>query len=278
MQLIEDAIVIFRVTNSQTKTVYYIDTGNLQGPKKQKAVEEQRLRLLQKQTVKGKSLDSEYDPMTFDENYFVPTSSNGRGSRIEQLQPNSNLGELGDLKWFKNKLAASLRVPPSITDVHDDEQSQFNDMRVGSIYQTEMRYMGYAKRLKRKFEVSLDANFKKFAKDRDFVVHEDHCVHIADSQNFAAYKEMELNQTSLNIFNSTLQIESLSKKHALQKYLNFGQDDIKYNEQQKLSEMGLTPEQIKGMPQEHIDNMVYGDKHVASEYGLEADKSGGNRW
>ena len=278
MQLIEDAVVIFRVTNSQTKTVYYIDTGNLQGPKRQKVVEEQRVRLLQKQTVKGKALDSEYDPMSFDENYFIPTSSNGRGSRIEQLQPNSNLGELGDLKWFKNKLAAALRVPPSITDVHDDEQSQFNDMRVGSIYQTEMRYMGYVKRLKRSILPAINKAFKDFAKDREFVVDEDLEVDIADSQNFASYKNMELNQTALNIYNATLQIDSLSKRFALQKYLELDEEEIAYNEQQKLFEKGLTKEQIKEMPQEHIDNLVYGDGRVGSEYGIEAQSGGGGRW
>ena len=279
MQLIEDAVVIFRVTNSQTKTVYYIDTGNLQGPKRQKVVEEQKSRLLQKQTVKGKALDTEYDPMSFDENYFIPTSSNGRGSRIEQLQPNSNLGELGDLKWFKNKLAASLRVPASITDVNDDEQHQFNDMRVGSIYQAEMRYMGYTKRLKRDILPAINKAFKDFAREREFVVDEGLAINIADSQNFASYKNMELNQTALNIYNATLQIDSLSKRFALQKYLELDQEEIQYNEEQKLYEKGMTKEQIKNMPREHIDNLVYGDGRVGSEYGIEASGgSGGGRW
>ena len=278
MTLVEDAVLIYRVVRAPERRIYYVDVGNLQGPKREQAIEKQRLRLMQKQASKGNSQNvaSEYDPHSTGEDIFIPTNSSGKGSRVETLPPGGNVGEIGDLKWFANKMAAGLRVPKSLTDVHSDEdRDQFNDARVGSIYQTEMRYMGMVNRYKKAFIKVFEKNFRDFCKDRDFVIPEDAEFKITESQSFSLYKEMELNQTALNIFNSTLQIDSLSKKFALQKYLNFDQEEIRINEDSKLREMGLDDKTIKDMPQEHRDNLVYGDAHVGSEYGIEASGGGG---
>jgi hypothetical protein len=103
---------------------------------------------------------------------------------------------------------------------------------------------------------------------------------ITEAHSFALYKEIEINQTLLNVFNSTLQIESLSKRYALQKYLNFEQEELIINEDSKLLEMGITEDKIKNMPTEHRMNLCYGDKHIAKEYGIEAEEgaAGGRRW
>ena len=88
-------------------------------------------------------------------------------------------------------------------------------------------------------------------------------------------QEIEINQTLLNVYNSTLQINSLSKKFSLQKYLNFDQDDLRYNEEAKLREMGISEEDIKKMEQAEIDNIVYGTPSAknASKYGLQVDEN-----
>lgn len=289
MTLLEDAVVIYRVVRSSERIVYYIDTGNLQGPKREAILERQRLRLQQKQFSynhrNGQTrVETEYNPSSMTENIFIPTNANGRGSRVDVLQSGVNLGELGDLKYFANKMAAGLRVPKSLTDVHAEEgqQAQYSDMRVGSIYQTEMRYMGMIKRYKAYIEPVLDREFREFCKERDFIVPEEAVLKITESQSFSFYKEMELHQVSLNLYNATLQVEPLSKKVAMQKYLNFDLEEIRGNEIQKLSEMGLEPDKIKDMPQEHIDNLVYGDKRVAKDYGIQpkedAGSIGGRRW
>src|SRR5690554_1624315 len=83
MTLIEDAIVIYRVVRAPERRVYYIDTGNLQGPKREQAIERQRLRLMQKNINKNNQLSTEYDPHSTSEDIFIPTNSQGKGSRIE---------------------------------------------------------------------------------------------------------------------------------------------------------------------------------------------------
>lgn len=277
MTLIETAMIIYRVVRAPERRIYYIDVGNLQGPKREAAIEKQRLRLMQKQSMKKNEVTTEYDPHSTSEDIFIPTNSTGKGSRIETLPGGQNLGEIGDLEWFSKKLAAGLRIPHSMIDTQGDNQNQFTDMRVGQMYQIEMRYMGYVKRFQRRFGAALFADFVNFCNEREIVVPDDLSFKITEPMSFSVYKEIEINQTLLNVFNSTLQINSLSKKLSLQKYLNFDQDDVKYNETAKLQEMGIPDDVIKNMPQGDIDNLVYGSPprpEISKKYGLAPPEDG----
>ncbi len=257
--------------------------GNLQGPKREAAIEKQRLRLMQKQASKNNNLTTEYDPHSTSEDIFIPTNSTGKGSRIETLPGGQQLGETGDLQWFAKKLAAGLRIPSSMIDTHQEEQQggQYTDMRVGQMYQIEMRYMGYIKRFQRRFAASLKENFVRFCHDREIVVPDDMIFRINEPMSFALYKEIEINQTLLNVFNSTLQINTLSKKYSLQKYLNMDQEELRYNEESKLREMGIAEDVIKKMEPADVENIVYGTMtpKLAKKYGLEApEPQAGNSW
>lgn len=281
MALIEDAIIVYRVVRAPERRVYYIDTGNLQGPKREQAIEKQRLRLMQKQNAKSSQghVESEFDPHSTGEDIFIPTNSSGKGSRIETLPSGNALGELNDLKWFANKMAAGLRVPKSMTDIQtEDEQHQFTDMRVGSMYQAEMRYMGMVKRYSRAIAKELKDNLIQFAKERDIILDDDADFKINDANSFALYKQMELDQQALNIAASSSQFNSLSKKYVFQKYLQMDAEDIQHNEYERLKELGLADEQIKDMPSEHVSNLVYSDdpsEDIQKEYGITAGGGGG---
>lgn len=181
---------------------------------------------------------------------------------------------MDDLIYFEKKLKAGLRIPNSMLDVQGEQREQFSDMRVGQVYQVEIRYMGYIRRLASLLIKPLNENFRQFALRREVVVPSEVELQINPPMSFAAYKDMELNQTMLNVYNSTLQIQSLSKRIALEKYLNMETDDIIANEVEKLHEMGLSDEVIKTMLPEEISNIVYGDGRLGKEYGLPVAEEG----
>lgn len=279
MTLIEDSIVIYRVTRSSEKRVYYIDVGNLSGPRRQQAIEQQRIRLMQK---KNKSrnmeggIDSEYDPQSTTEDIFIPTNSQGKGSRVETLQGGQNLGEITDVTYFLKKLASGLRIPNSMIDsMAEQDRNQFNDARVGTIYAAEMRYLGHVKRIARVFSKGLNRSFYHFCKKRGVIVPEGMYIKLSDPNSFAKYKDMEVWQQQMNIYQSAQQINTMSKRNMLKKFLFMDEEEMAENEEMKLIEMGATEDQIKTMPQNDVINLVYGNKSVAEKYGLQADEDMG---
>lgn len=282
LHMLEDSMVIYRVTRASEKRVYYVDTGNLQGPKREKAIENQRLRLMQKQsTRKNGDLDTTYDPHSMNEDIFIPTNSQGKGSRVETLQGASNLGETGDLNWFMNKMAAGLRIPSSMIDTQSQEggRETFNDMRVGQVYQVEMRYMGNIKRMQRFFARSLHKqSFEPFCLEREIVPPVEMKFRINAPMSFAMYKDLELHQAQINVMASTTQMQSISKKLALQKFMNMNHEELALNETNKLLEMGLDEEQIAEMPENVINNLVYGDGRLGKDYGIDPEAAGGRMY
>lgn len=269
MSMIEDAVLIYRVVRAPERRVYYVDTGRLTGAKREAAVESQRLRLAQSRSVKKNGdVTTVYDPQSLGEDIFIATNSNGRGSRVETLQGGGNLGELNDLEWFSKQLAAGLRIPHSMIDPQSEDQNNFSDMRVGQHYQVEMRYMGYVKRFQRQLQDILRKEFERYCSLRDFEIHDDAELVIQESMSFHKYKEMELDQTMLNIYNSTSQATSLSKKFAIQRYMGLSLEEIRTNEEMRLMELGITPDVIKKMEQVDIDNIVYGDARLGKNYGI----------
>lgn len=279
MTMLEDAIIIYRVTRASERRVFYVDVGNLQGPKREQAIERQRLRLMQKQSAKKGMVATDYDPHSMTEDIFVPTNSQGKGSRVETLPGGQGTGEITDLRWFAQKVAAGLRIPLSMIDVHTEQgqQTPYNDMRIGQLYQEELRYLGYVKRLQRHFVFSLRENYVDFCRAREILVPDGAMLVINSPNSFADYKEVELNQARLNVAGSTLGFPNISKKFVLQKYVGLDEEELIKNEIEKLKEFGLSDETISEMPEEDINNIVYAQTprpDILEKYGLAPQEPG----
>lgn len=272
--MLEDAVLIYRIVRSPERRVFYVDTGNLQGAKREAVIEKQRLRLMQSKANKGGDVVSEYDPQSMAEDIFIPTNAQGRGSKVEVLQGGQGLGDLQDLEYFNAKLAEGLRIPNSMLDSKASGESQFSDMRVGQIYQAEFRYMGYVKRFQREFALVLGENFKEFCKKREFEMDAHAIFRLAESMSFAKYKQMELDQQALNIYNSTTQSPSLSGRFTLQRFMNLTQEEIEYNERSKLLEKGIDEAKIKDIPDGDVLNIVYGDGVKGKKWGIKPSEQG----
>ena len=136
-ELLEDAIIIYRVQRAPERRVFYIDVGNMPSHLAMGFVERVKNEIHQRRipsaTGGGSSIDSTYNPLSINEDYFFPQTAEGRGSKVETLPGGTNLGEIDDLRYFTNKLMRALRIPSSYLPTGaDDSQAQYNDGRVGT--------------------------------------------------------------------------------------------------------------------------------------------------
>jgi hypothetical protein len=192
-------------------------------------------------------IDSAYNPLSINEDYFFPQTAEGRGSKVDTLPGGTNLGEIDDLKYFTNKLFRGLRIPSSYLPTGaDDSQAQYNDGRVGTAYIQELRFNKYCERLQGLMLPTFDTEFKLFLNNRgvniDFSLFE---LKFQSPQNFAAYRQAELDNQRIATFAQMVALPFVSKRFALKRFLGMTDEDLKENEKmwQEESGEGTTPGQ-----------------------------------
>ena len=236
-ELLEDAIIIYRVHRAPERRVFFIDVGNMPPHKAQQYLERVKYEVQQKRipnkTGGGQNVaDSSYNPMSMLEDYFFAQTADGRGSKVDTLPGGDNLGEIDDLKFFNNKLIRGLRIPSSYLPTGpDDGSAPFNDGKVGVAYIQEYRFAKYCERLQRQIIKSLNQEFKVFLGASGITVDNSlFDITFTDPQNFSSYRELELDQARTQLFGALEGIPYLATQFKLKKYLGLTEEEIARNE------------------------------------------------
>jgi hypothetical protein len=200
-------------------------------------------RRIPSQTGGGTSImDSTYNPLSTNEDYFFPQTAEGRGSKVETLPGGENLGQIDDLKYFNNKLMRGLRVPSSYLPTGpEDGTAAYTDGRVTTALIQEFRFNQYLRRIQRLVAATLDREFKTFMAWRGFNIDNSIFeVQLSEPMNFAGYREIELDSSRINAFTSIVGTEFMSKRFMMKKYLGLSDVELKENEQMWFEEQGET--------------------------------------
>jgi len=236
-ELLEDAIIIYRVQRAPERRVFYVDVGNMPSHLAMQFVERVKTEIHQRRipskTGGGANvIDSSYNPLSINEDYFFPQTAEGRGSKVETLPGGTNLGEIDDLRYFTNKLVRGLRIPSSYLPTGaDDGASQYNDGRVGTAYIQELRFNNYCQRLQANVEEVFNREFKLYLRSKganiDFSMFD---LKLTPPQNFAAYRQAELDNNRIGTFTQMAAIPYISNRFAMQRFLGLSEEEIADNE------------------------------------------------
>jgi hypothetical protein len=238
-ELLEDAVLIYRVARAPERRVFKIDVGNMPSHMAMAFVERVKNEIHQRRipshTGGGDGrhiMDSSYNPLSINEDYYFPQTADGRGSSVDTLPGGSNLGEIDDLKYFNNKMCRGLRVPSSYLPTGpDDSDRTLTDGRVGTALIQEYRFNQYCERLQRLVIQKLDDEFKMFMRWRGFNIDSGlFSVEFCPPQNFASYRESELDTARVNTFQALEQVPYMSKRFLLKRYLGLTEEEITENE------------------------------------------------
>jgi len=235
-ELLEDAVLIYRVQRAPERRMFKIDVGNMPSHLAMAFVERVKNEIHQRRIPSlygGQSIvDATYNPLSMNEDYFFPVTSEGRGSSVEVLPGGQNLGEIDDLKYFNNRLARGLRVPSSYLPTGpDDNTTPLSDGRVGTAMIQEFRFNQYCERLQNYIALKLDQEFKLFLRWRGFNIDTGlFSLNFNPPQNFAAYRQSELDTARVSTFASMEALPYISKRFALERFLGLTEEEIKKNE------------------------------------------------
>jgi hypothetical protein len=236
-ELLEDAIIIYRIQRAPERRVFYIDVGNMPSHLAMGFVERVKNEVNQRRipSVTGGSqsvIDAGYNPLSINEDYFFPQTAEGRGSKVEVLPGGTNLGEIDDLKYFTNKLFRALRIPSSYLPTGpDDGGSNFNDGRVGTAYIQELRFNKYCERLQSLIHEAFDTEFKLYLHNKGINVDSNiFDVRFNPPQNFASYRQAEMDGVRMGVFGQVAAVPFLSKRFALKRFLGLSAEEMAENE------------------------------------------------
>ena len=239
--LLEDCILIYRIVRAPERRVFYIDVGSLSGPRAMQYVERIKNEIYQRRipnrTGGGTSvIDAAYNPISINEDFFLATNAEGKGTRIENLAAGENLGQIDDLKYFNNKMIRGLGVPSSYLPTGpDDGTAVYTDGKMGTAFVQEYRFTKYCERLQNLMSPILDKEFKLFLKHRGIEIQSNLFeLQFFAPESFGEYRRMGMDAEQINLFSTLMGTEAtkyVSKRFALERYLGWTQDDISRNEQ-----------------------------------------------
>ena len=149
LRMIEDALVIYRISRAPERRIFYIDVGNLPKIKAEAYLKDVMNRYRNKLVYDAKTgeIRDDRNHMSMLEDFWLPRREGGRGTEITTLPGGSNLGEIDDIQYFQKKLYRSLNVPVSRLA----EETGFQIGRSDNITRDELKFTKFVQRLRKKF-------------------------------------------------------------------------------------------------------------------------------
>jgi hypothetical protein len=149
LRMIEDSLVIYRLSRAPERRIFYIDVGNLPKVKAEQYLRDVMMRYRNKLVYDASTGEVRDDKkyMAMLEDFWLPRREGGRGTEISTLPGGQNLGEITDIEYFKKKLYRSLNVPPS----RMDGEGGFNLGRSSEILRDELKFTKFVGRLRKRF-------------------------------------------------------------------------------------------------------------------------------
>lgn len=150
IRMIEDSLVIYRMSRAPERRIFYIDVGNLPKVKAEQYLRETMNRYRNKLVYDAQTGEIRDDKkhMSMLEDFWLPRREGGRGTEITTLPGGQNLGELKDVEYFKKKLYNSLNLPPSRLT---DDNKGFNLGKTTEVLRDELKFNKFVGRLRKKF-------------------------------------------------------------------------------------------------------------------------------
>jgi len=250
LRMIEDALVIYRISRAPERRIFYIDVGNLPKQKAEQYLKDVMNRYRNKLVYDATTgeIRDDRNQMSMLEDFWLPRREGGRGTEITTLPGGSNLGEIDDIQYFKKKLFQSLNVPISRLEA----EAGFSLGRSTEITRDELKFTKFVQRLRKKFTplftdiLKTNLILKGVITLEDWTSINQHIQYdFLQDGHFAELKRAELMEDRINALGN---IESyigtfFSKEWVQKNVLNLSDREIDEMQKQMNTEAGLDPDE-----------------------------------
>lgn len=245
LSMMEDALVIYRISRAPERRIFYIDVGNLPKAKAEQYLADVMNKYRNKLVYNAQTGEIKDDRkhMSMLEDFWLPRREGGRGTEITTLPGGQNLADIDDIEYFKKKLYQSLNVPATRLEADNG----FNMGRASEISRDELKFNKFTNRLQNKFARSFTDILKtqlvlkeivtgeEFDKLKDFIQYD-----FATDNHFTELKDAEVLRERLDTLGTISDYvgKYYSNEYVRKYVLRQSEEDIKLIDQQIKDEGG----------------------------------------
>jgi hypothetical protein len=239
LRMIEDSLVIYRISRAPERRIFYVDVGNLPKLKAEQYMRDLMTRYKNKLVYDAQTGEVRDDRkhMSMLEDYWMPRREGGRGTEISTLPGGSNLGDIEDVLYFQKKLYKSLGVPISRLE----SEANYTIGRATEISRDEVKFTRFVNKLQSRFSLMFDEMMERQLTLRGIMSREDWknikneiFYEFENDSHFAEIKQSELMQDRLNILRD---MQDYAGKYWSHEYIRkhilmMTDDEVKTNDEQ----------------------------------------------
>jgi hypothetical protein len=224
LKMMEDAMMIYRLSRAPERRIFYVDTGNLPTSKAEMYIErlKQKFKKEKFYNTPKDTVDSRYNPMSMDEDFFVPTK-NGRGTKIDTLPGATNLGEIEDVRYYRDKLLASLKIPKDYI-VEKDQSPE----RKANLSQLDVKFARTIQRVQVDIETGLENVAKRHLQLRGFpaALIKNVKIKLPEPSDMSAKRKLDLDEQKTRVIAAVQQLALFSKDEIYREYYDMTNEEI----------------------------------------------------
>ena len=225
LKMMEDAMMIYRLSRAPERRIFYVDTGNLPTSKAEMFIERLKQKFKKEKfynSPKG-TVDSRYNPMSMDEDFFVPTK-NGRGTKIDTLPGATNLGEIEDVRYYRDKLLAGLKIPKDYV-VEKDQSPE----RKANLSQLDVKFARTIQRVQIDVETGLENMAKRHLQLRGYpaAMIKNLKIKLPEPSDMSEKRKLDVDEQKTRVIQAVQGLNLFSKESIYREFYDMTDDEIR---------------------------------------------------
>lgn len=225
LKMMEDAMMIYRITRAPERRIFYVETGNMPTTKVESFIErlKQSFKKEKFYNPTNGTVDARFNPMSMDEDYFVP-QQNGKGTKIDTLPGAQNLDQIEDVKYYRDKLLASLKIPKDYI-VEKDKSPE----RKANLSQLDVKFARTIQRVQQSVEKGLESIAKRHLELKGYprsIVHKV-VISLPEPSDISVKRKLEIDEQKNRIIQAVKGVGLLSNDALYREYFDYSEDEIR---------------------------------------------------
>jgi len=254
LKLMEDAMLIYRLSRAPERRIFYVDVGNLSSSKAYDFIEKMKQAFKKEKYYSQTTgnIDGRYNPLAPDEDFWVPISGSKSNTKIDTLPGAQNLGDVDDVQYFRDKLLAALKIPKDYI-VEKDKSPE----RKANLAQLDTKFARVIVRVQRSIEIGLETIAARHLKLRGYPrsLIRKMRIDLPEPSDMYIKRRLDVDEQKARVVQAVLGLQLFPKSMIYKDYYNLNDTEVEELEKELEADMQKQMDQQMQQQQQMMGGM-----------------------